>query len=197
MIRNRQSRSDTRHGMTLIELLVVVAMLIILVSVLTAAMQPVLEGKEVREATRGLNAFIAGSVARAAENGRPAGVWIQRSANSNAAFDVFFADVPPIYAGDLAGASAYTDPPPTPPTPIPPPTIIRFTGGVASLQTLVQPGDSKVRGIRSTLSIQTTSPSAWPVSPTRSVTVFPVCHFRFGGNRASHPSHRSNYHPIP
>ena len=102
----RTSRAQ-RLGFTLIELLVVVAILIILVGVLTTALQPVLAGKEIREAARSLNAFFAASVARAAETGRPAGVWIERSsANTNGAFDVFFADVPPLYAGDFVNDRA-------------------------------------------------------------------------------------------
>lgn len=102
---HRRQRAD-RRGFTLVELLVVVAMLIILVSVLTAAMQPVLSGKEIREAARQLNAFIAGSVARAARTGRPSGIWLERDAsNPNAVFEVFYADVPPVYAGDFTNSS--------------------------------------------------------------------------------------------
>jgi len=103
----RSQRLRRRRAFTLVELLVVVAMLIIVVSVLTTAMQPVVAGREIREAARQLNAFIAGSVARAAENGRPAGIWIERSAaKSNAAFDIFFAEVPPLYAGDAVSSTA-------------------------------------------------------------------------------------------
>ena len=95
-----------RRGITLVELLVVVAMLMILISVLTAAMQPVLSGQELREAARGLNAYIAGCVARAAERGRPVGIWIQRSSGGfNSAFDIFYAEVPPLYAGDALSSN--------------------------------------------------------------------------------------------
>lgn len=96
-----------RRGVTLIELLVVVSMLIILVAVLTTAMQPVLAGKEIRESARQLNAYIAASIARAGQTGRPAGVWLERyPASPNAVFEVFFAEVPPLYAGDTTSSSA-------------------------------------------------------------------------------------------
>ena len=108
-------------------------MLIILVSVLTAAMQPVLAGKEVREAARALNAYIASSVVRAAENGRPAGVWIERSsANSNAAFEIFFAEVPPLYAGDYLNDAATINSA----------TQVTIPAGQASVEGFIEVGDS-------------------------------------------------------
>ena len=59
-------RRRRRRAMTLIELLVVVAALLILTAISTAMMQPVLKSRKIREAARQLNAYIAGSVARAA-----------------------------------------------------------------------------------------------------------------------------------
>ena len=93
--------------MTLIELLVVVIILVILASVTTAMVQPLSGGREIREAARQVNAFIAGGPARAAELGRPSGVWLERApSTTNTVFELYAADTPPIYAGDLTGATA-------------------------------------------------------------------------------------------
>jgi prepilin-type N-terminal cleavage/methylation domain-containing protein len=94
-------RCQFRNGLTLVELLVVVAILLILVTASTAMMQSAADGREQREAARQLNAMIAGCVARAAELNRPVGVWFDRiPGNTNAAREVFYAQAPPVYAGD-------------------------------------------------------------------------------------------------
>lgn len=108
----RHHKQQLRRGITLVELLVVVVIMVILLSAATAAMIPLLADRELREAARQLNAVIGGAPARAAQLGRPVGIWIERSKNNaNAAFEVYLAEVPPLYAGDVLGATAIVSPP--------------------------------------------------------------------------------------
>lgn len=91
-----------RRGMTLIELLIVISILLILVTAATTMMQVATSGAELREAARQVNTMIAGCIARAAESGRPAGIWIDRATGvPNAGREIFYAASPPLYAGDF------------------------------------------------------------------------------------------------
>jgi type II secretory pathway pseudopilin PulG len=96
---------------TLIELLVVVAVLAILLAMSLTMVRPVMKDMKVREASRMLNAYLAGIQARAVELDRPVAAYIEvrreQSATgtpTNAAFQVFHAESPPPYAGDMADA---------------------------------------------------------------------------------------------
>ena len=68
-----------RSGLTLTELLVVIAVLVAVTSVLAPLITPSLEGREIREAARQINAYMQQAQAKARELGRPVGVVIQRS----------------------------------------------------------------------------------------------------------------------
>jgi type II secretory pathway pseudopilin PulG len=93
---------------TLIELLVVVAVLAILLAASLTMLRPVMKDMKVREASRMLNAYLAGVQARAVELGRPVAVYLEvrrypSAANSTmaAAYQMFYAESPPPYAGDM------------------------------------------------------------------------------------------------
>jgi type II secretory pathway pseudopilin PulG len=95
--------------MTLTELLVVVSIVVLLSSMLIPLLQPVLRGQRVREAARQLNVYLAGAQARAVEQGRPVGVWIERGGHEPTdalnlwytSYRVNLAEQPEAYTGDL------------------------------------------------------------------------------------------------
>ena len=100
------------RGVTLVELLVVVAILVILVGLTATFIQPLREGRDIREAARSVNALFAAAQARAIELQRPVGVWIRRFTETrsdpriNMGIDLFMAEVPPPYTGDDLNAHA-------------------------------------------------------------------------------------------
>ena len=75
----RSFNRRSRQGMTLIELLMVVTIMTILMAVAIPMVRPAFQNRQLREAARQLNAFVAGAKYRAAELGRPVGVWIEAS----------------------------------------------------------------------------------------------------------------------
>jgi len=96
-----------RGGVTLVELLVVVTIAVILVASAVPLMKPALRDSQLREAARQINVYFALAKARGIQHGRGAGVMIQRAdPGSNAAFEMFMAETPPPYAGDVIGAVA-------------------------------------------------------------------------------------------
>jgi prepilin-type N-terminal cleavage/methylation domain-containing protein len=106
-----QPTATRLRGVTLIELLVVVAILAILLAVSLTILRPVMKEMKVREASRMLNAYLAGVQARAVELDRPVAAYFevrryQSSADvpMAAAYQVFYAESPPPYAGDMAEA---------------------------------------------------------------------------------------------
>ena len=112
---NRRSGAPTRTGlrrrqrqaMTLVELMIVVAMLILLMASAIPILRPLLGDRKMREAARQVNGYLIGAKARAAALDRPVGVWIQRDPNNpNAARQLFIAEVPPPYRGDVISAKA-------------------------------------------------------------------------------------------
>ncbi len=96
-----------RAGVTLVELLVVVTIAVILVASAVPLMKPALRDGQLREAARQINTYFAIAKSRAMQHGRGAGVLIQRAEpGSNAAFELFIAETPPLYSGDFIGATA-------------------------------------------------------------------------------------------
>jgi type II secretory pathway pseudopilin PulG len=107
-------------GLTLVELLIVIAVAVVLLAVAIPLAKQPLEQQKVREASRQLNAIIAAAQARATELNRPVGILLEPrgvvgSANAvdNAAVNategitrIHFAEVPPLYGGDVSGALA-------------------------------------------------------------------------------------------
>lgn len=105
----------SRNGMTLTELLVVIMILVLLLGVSLPMMRTGLEGRAVREASRQLNTYVQLAKSRAAETGRPVGLWLDTvTLPAEESFDpnlplryadqLFLAETPPPYAGDIFGA---------------------------------------------------------------------------------------------
>jgi len=100
-----------KRGVTLVELLVVVGIMVLLAAMAIPTLQPLTEGRQVREATRSLGAFISSAKNRATESGRPVGLIFERGVkieggrrDPHACLVVRQAQVPPPYGGDVEGA---------------------------------------------------------------------------------------------
>ena len=94
-------RPSPRAGLTLTELLVVIAILVVVTSVLAPLLTSSLEGREVREAARQINAYFQQAQAKARQLGRPVGVVLQRSPNidQDYAYQLSLAEQPPPFRG--------------------------------------------------------------------------------------------------
>lgn len=104
------SLQRARAAFTLVELLIVVAIMVVVAAFLIPAVRPALQDRKIRESARLVNVFFAGAQARAIERGRPVGVWLERNpANPNECIQLFMAEAPLPYSGDLAGALAFVD----------------------------------------------------------------------------------------
>ena len=103
---SRSSRRDRAHrGFTLIELLVVVTIVLMLFGLAATVMQPMREGRDVREAARMVNAYLGKAQTRAIQRGRLVGVWIRRlPLQPNISLELAMAELPPPYGGDVLGA---------------------------------------------------------------------------------------------
>lgn len=102
-------RATSRKGLTLTELLVVVSIIVIVAGALVPLVQPVLKGRNTREAARQLSVMITGAQARAVASGRPVGIWLERAASEPtdapdrwyAVYKVSYAEEPVPYSGDF------------------------------------------------------------------------------------------------
>ncbi|MBC8356018.1 MAG: hypothetical protein H8E66_28915 [Planctomycetes bacterium] len=93
--------------MTLVELMVVVTIAVLLIGVSVPMMKPAVDDAKRREASRQFNVFLTSAKARAIQNGRPAGVWVERdAAGGNAALNVYMAETPAPYSGDFISSTA-------------------------------------------------------------------------------------------
>ena len=104
------SRRHERGGYTLTELLVVIIILIILLAVTLPAAKKVMEDSRTRESSRQLSAYFTMARARAAQTGRPCGLWMQLDTPIGVTdgatgpyvrqcTQLYLADVPPPYSG--------------------------------------------------------------------------------------------------
>lgn len=123
--------------MTLVELLIVIAVMVILLGLGLPLLKTGLAGRRIREASRQLNTYVEVAKSMAAETGRPAGLILPvKTVPENGlpfVTEVFLAQVPLPYAGDVVGARA---------------TISATGNGAAfnaaysaSLPVLIRPGD--------------------------------------------------------
>jgi prepilin-type N-terminal cleavage/methylation domain-containing protein len=99
-----------QRGLTLVELLTVIAVMAILLSVAVPVIRPSLKDRKLRESARLINAYVAGVQARATELGRPVGIVLSRgTTNARGVYqctEIFTAEVPRPYAGDLVDSKA-------------------------------------------------------------------------------------------
>lgn len=104
------ARLAPRRAFTLVELLIVVAIMVVIAAFLIPAVRPALQDRKIRESARLVNVFFAGAQARAIERGRPVGVWLERNPTSpDECVQLFMAEAPLPYSGDLMGAQAFVD----------------------------------------------------------------------------------------
>ena len=98
------------QGMTLVELLMVISIMTILLVVAIPMIRPAFQDRNLREASRMVNAFFAGAKARAAETGRPVGVWIERldgtAMGARTARRLYIAEVAPSFSGSTLSSRA-------------------------------------------------------------------------------------------
>ncbi|MFO7903485.1 MAG: prepilin-type N-terminal cleavage/methylation domain-containing protein [Pirellulaceae bacterium] len=95
-----------RRGMTLVELLMVVAIMTVLMAVAIPMVRPAFRDRQLREAARQMNVFFSGAKARAAESGRPFGVWMEVQADPDSgpyAVQLHMAEVAPDFTGAVLG----------------------------------------------------------------------------------------------
>lgn len=108
-------------GFTLIELLVVVSIIMLLTIVAVPALGPAREEKRLREGARAIHTYLGSARSRAAELGRNVGVMLERQQTmqydagtrqstlvatfSRACLTLYQVEQPPIYAGDVDGAT--------------------------------------------------------------------------------------------
>ena len=96
----RDNESKHRLALTLIELLVVIAILTTLVAGVVPLFSPNNDTRKIREASRGLHAYITLAQAKAARSGRPTGIAFQESRiGSGVALEVFQLEVPKGFSG--------------------------------------------------------------------------------------------------
>ena len=112
---NARSRVSPRLGMTLTELLVVIMIMAFLLGAALPVMRVAMEDRAMREASRQLNTYVQLAKSQAAEKGRPVGLWLETQslpegtpADARYCQQLFIAETPPPYAGDMVGARART-----------------------------------------------------------------------------------------
>jgi type II secretory pathway pseudopilin PulG len=96
-------RCPNRHrpsAITLTELLVVIAILLILSVTVLPNLTAAIDSRRIREASRAVSTFVARAQSRTIGAVEPRGFMLQpAAADADVAVDLYFADVPPAYAG--------------------------------------------------------------------------------------------------
>jgi prepilin-type N-terminal cleavage/methylation domain-containing protein len=110
MTPHTEQQQTPARGMTLVELLVVVAILLILSVVVLPSITGTIDSRRIREGARAVSTFIARAQSRAIGATDPRGFILQPSAaDPEVAIDFYFADVPPVYAGQAIDSRATLD----------------------------------------------------------------------------------------
>jgi prepilin-type N-terminal cleavage/methylation domain-containing protein len=110
---SRRSSRSARSAFTLIEMMVVILLIVLMTSILIPVLSNASDVRRAREGARVLSTLINAAQVQATVSGRGSAVWIQRLKNSSgaainsaAAMDLFLADVPPPYLGDVLNSTA-------------------------------------------------------------------------------------------
>jgi prepilin-type N-terminal cleavage/methylation domain-containing protein len=104
--RRTDRSAGRRRAFSLIELMVVILILLSVTAISIPLVAPAMSGRQVREAARMVSTFINAARNRAIETGRPAGIWIERLPGlREAATNLYYAEIPPVYAGDFLDSS--------------------------------------------------------------------------------------------
>lgn len=96
----------SRPALTLIELLVVIIILVTLVAAALPVLAPSSDERRIREASRGVNAFISGAQTRAIQLQRPFGVALkklsqdtEKGEDNSVCVELFYVEQPPAFTG--------------------------------------------------------------------------------------------------
>jgi type II secretory pathway pseudopilin PulG len=90
-----------RRGVTLLELLVTIGIILAITAAVIPVMAPVMAGRRLREASRGVNTFISSARNKAMATGRSVGVAFERlEADPQASIVLSMVEVPPPWSGD-------------------------------------------------------------------------------------------------
>ncbi len=98
----------SRRGVTLLELLVTIGIILAITAAVIPVMAPVMAGRRLREASRGVNAFISSARNKALTSGHAVGVSFERlEAEPQAATVVSLVEVPPPWSGDTVASGIW------------------------------------------------------------------------------------------
>ncbi|MBX3415517.1 MAG: prepilin-type N-terminal cleavage/methylation domain-containing protein [Pirellulales bacterium] len=101
------SPAKGRRGMTLVELLVVIFIVLTVTALAIPVIAPAMRGRQVREASRLVTAYLAGARSEALRTGRATGVIFERFPNApEMCINLSRCQVPPTYAGDTTASRA-------------------------------------------------------------------------------------------
>lgn len=100
-------QAGKRTGMTLIELLVVIFIILTVTALAIPIIAPAMRGRQVREASRIITAYLAGARSESLKTGRSVGVVFEMLPESREwCFNLSQCKVPPPYAGDTISDTA-------------------------------------------------------------------------------------------
>lgn len=95
-----------RRGVTLLELLVTIGIILAITAAVIPVMSPVMAGRRLREAARGVNTFLSSARNKALTSGHAVGVSFERlEADPQASTVLSIVEVPPPWSGDTVASN--------------------------------------------------------------------------------------------